>query len=250
MTVDSTPNPTTLSENKPEEKQAPQPPADGVVHYTDGYSYEVPRPFLTLQQASAILGKSLRSIERSLLGRWGNKLPDGWLARKLRTENGDEWRILPPPGFRVKLATSAPADEDDTEYDTEQFSEKFDQAMNNNNNEPSSASKRQVRRHERHSLEQPTIVIDRSEEVEHLLRDLVAAQRALAEERRMHLEDLRMISQLQSSMRLLEVNAAEQNKAKSELETAKQELIELREKYNRELNTPWWRKMFQSQQTT
>jgi uncharacterized membrane-anchored protein YhcB (DUF1043 family) len=61
------------------------------------------------------------------------------------------------------------------------------------------------------------------------------------------MEDLRMIHQLQSSMRLLETNANEQAKLKLELEAAKVELNDLKDKYNRELNTPWWRRMFRPQ---
>lgn len=259
MTVDSTISETTVPAStemlaKPPESEV----NEGIAQYTDGYSYEVPRPFLTLQQAAAIMGKSLRSIERSLLGRWGNKLPEGWVARKMRTSNGDEWRILPPPGFRVKLATNGSNSTDGrngtgtngsanshtprTEYDTEENYE-----MTQYNNSEYAARKRPSWKPDRHSLEQPTIVIDRSEEVEHLLRDLVTAQRALAEERRLHMEDLRMITQLQSSMRLLESNVAEQTKVKSELEAAKQELTILKDKYTKEISTPWWRRMFKGQ---
>jgi hypothetical protein len=223
---------------------------DGITQYTDGHSYEVPRPFLTLQQAAAILGKSIRSIERSLSGRWGAKLPDGWVGRKLRTERGEEWRILPPPGFRVKLSgapslTNGGADGDSTEYDTV-VTESFEMTQTNHSESfaptRQSTSNKQVR--SRHTLEQPTIVIDRSEEVEHLLRELVVTQKALSEERRIHLDDLRTIHQLQSSMRLLEVNAHEQSKLKQELDAAKAELDLWKEKFEREANTPWWRKMF------
>lgn len=235
MTVDSTPP------ASPAPTSTPEP--GGITQYTDGYAYEVPRPFLTLQQAAAILGKSLRTLERSVSGRWGNKLPEGWLARKLRTEHGDEWRILPPPGFRVKMSAPSSATERATEYDTEPYNnENFDIGSTNLPEPP--ARRRQQWRPERHTLDHPAIVIDRTEEVESLLRDLVAAQRALAEERRLHLEDLRVISQLQSSMRLLETNSIEQSKLKTELEAAKLELNDLRDKYNEQLNLPWWRRLF------
>jgi len=250
MTVDSSSTETIkqMTEAALEAKKA-EAGGQGLVQYTDGYAYEVPRPFLTLQQAAGILGKSLRSLERSLLGRWGNKLPEGWVARKLRTENGDEWRILPPPGFRVKL--SSPGTSDDTEYDTEAMALNNEDSSIIGDSSPSlPARKRQQWKPERHTMDHPTIVIDRSEEVEYLLRDLVTAQRALAEERRLHMEDLRMISQLQSSMRLLETNQAEQSRVKWEVDAAKQELSELKDKYNQELSTPWWRKLFQSGRAT
>jgi hypothetical protein len=218
------------------------PPNEGITQYTDGYAYEVPRPFLTLQQAAAILGKSIRTIERSLVGRWGAKLPEGWVARKMKTERGDEWRILPPPGFRVKLNGNHGGTQAATEYDTETLTENYDMTPTTTTTKPQRPWKP-----ERHSIEQPAIVIDRTEEVEHLLRQLVETQRALSEERRVHMEDLRMIHQLQSSMRLLETNANEQAKLKLELEAAKVELNDLKDKYNRELNTPWWRRMFRPQ---
>lgn len=214
--------------------------SEGITQYTDGHSYEVPRPFLTLQQAAAILGKSIRTIERSLSGRWGAKLPDGWLARKLRTERGEEWRILPPPGFRVKM-TSPPAISDDggedggsTTYDTNKT-----EPFVTENFEPAVRPKQRPR----HTVEQPAIVIDRSEEVEHLLRELVVTQKALSEERRIHLEDLRTIHQLQSSMRLLEVSSNEQARVKQELDAAKAELIEWKQKFEAEANKSWWRRM-------
>src|SRR5262245_33800277 len=65
-------------------------------------TFDIPRPMLTIQQAASFLGKSVRALETSLLGRWGNKLPDGWSSRKIKTDRGDEWRIIPPPGFRVR----------------------------------------------------------------------------------------------------------------------------------------------------
>ena len=214
---------------------------NGPTQYTDGYSYEVPRPFLTVQQAAAVLGKSMRSIERSLLGRWGNKLPEGWVARKIRTENGDEWRILPPQGFRVKLGTPG------TEFDTTAGEPDMFDHRNNSHNPQDQARRRQQWLPERHSIDQPAIVIERTEEVEYLLRELVAAQKALSEERRLHLDDMRMINQMQTSMRLLEVNAVEQSKVKAELDAHKRELIEYKEKYNRLLSSPWWKRIFKRQ---
>ena len=106
------------------------------------------------------------------------------------------------------------------------------------------SKRKQAWRPQHHTIDQPTIVIDRSEEVEHLLRELVVVQQALSEERRLHLEDVRLLSQMQGSMRLLEVNAAEQARAKSELEAAKQELHKVKEQYNRLVSMPWWKKLF------
>jgi hypothetical protein len=252
-----------------------------VQNYTDGYAYEVPRPFLTLHQAAGILGMTLRSLERSIRGRWGSKLPDGWLARKMKTSQGDEWRILPPPGFRVKMQAATEYDTiDETETElVDDYSIKavaefagadtgsaaqtpsaapnggaaaptglFNSAANLFNKRPSSSAPaqrpRQPWRPDRHSLDQPTIVIDRTEEVEHLLRELVTTKGALAEERRVHLEDVRMITQLQSSMRLLEVNAADQAKLKSELEQTRQELMQWQQKYVELSSRPWWQRVF------
>jgi hypothetical protein len=234
-----------------------------IQNYTDGYAYEVPRPFLTLAQAAQVLGMTLRSIERSVQGRWGStKLPDGWVARRMKTAGGDEWRILPPPGFRVKLSAPAPGTEYDTTPDLDS-GERFNSmqastaagtsATGGQSSAPgydplafySPARRKQtIWRPERHTIDQPTIVIDRTEEVEHLLRELLATKSALAEERRLHMEDLRMITQLQSSMRLLEVNHAEQQKTRAELEAAKQELNDWKQKYHRLINTPWWRRLF------
>jgi hypothetical protein len=228
-----------------------------ITQYTDGSAYEVPRPFLTLNQAAAILGKSLRSLERSLLGRWGNKLPEGWVARKIRTERGEEWRILPPPGFRVKFTQSS-----STEYDTTPSVDAepvdFDPSeisgmtgsypqFSPSGHSSTPAVRRKLWRPDRHTLEQPSIVIDRTEEVEYLLRELVTTQKALSEERRLHMDDLRMIHQLQGSMRLLEANTNEQARAKSELEATKQELQALKEQYNRMVKMPWWRRLFSAQ---
>lgn len=223
----------------------------GINNYTDGFTYEVPRPFLSLQQAAAVLGKSLRSLERSLIGRWGNKLPEGWSARRMKTDKGDEWRILPPPGFRLRQVMPASSDDADTGYGAEDF-ERIEgipfvmepsQAMNK-----PQQRKQQPWRPDRHTMDQPTIVIDRTEEVEHLLRDLVSCQRALAEERRLHMEDLRMITQLQGSMRLLEAGVSEQQRVKAELEAAKQELNMLKDQYNQIISAPWWKRLFKGGQ--
>ena len=244
------------SGNGTERNEAP------VQNYTDGYSYEVPRPFLTFTQAAQLLGMTLRSLERSVMGKWGNKLPDGWAARKMKTQAGDEWRILPPPGFRVKMNAAPSATDGDTTYESELMEEQplpppaeparvAEQQPRPASDPLSYYNKRRQQnqnwRPERHTLDTPTIVIDRTEEVEHLLRELLSAKSALAEERRLHMEDLRMITQMQGSMRLLEVNAADQARTRQELDSAKQELNDWKEKYNQLMSRPWWRRLFGKQ---
>ncbi|MBX9690028.1 MAG: hypothetical protein K2X27_25175 [Candidatus Obscuribacterales bacterium] len=198
-------------------------------------SVDIPRPLLTMQQAAAFLGKSVRALERSLMGRWGNKLPDGWSAKKIETANGQEWRILPPPGFRVRSRTSSESVQEHFEDKLETNFDYFSEAVPNN--------KRQLYRPE-HSIDQPTIVIDRSQEVENLLRELLVTQKALSEERRLHMEDLRIVAQLQGSMRLLESSANENSRTKSELTQTQKELDDLKREYNLVLNLPWWKRLF------
>ncbi len=201
-------------------------------------SYDIPRPALNLNQAAQILGKSLRSLERSLVGKWGNKLPNGWSAKKVTGDSGQqEWRIIPPPGFRLRQVAQESdgaavyADEETTE---ESFTV---EAIKN-------IRRRLPFRPENNSIEHPSIVIDRSEEVERLLRELVVTQKALSEERRLRMEDLRLMTQMQSSMRLLEVNAQETGKLKEELNFAKQEFQAIKQQYLAIINAPWWKRLF------
>lgn len=199
--------------------------------------YDIPRPALNLQQAAAILGKSLRSLERSIIGRWGNKLPDGWSAKKISTGSGQEWRIIPPPGFRLRQVNSqadGAAIYEEAEIDDTYVG----------SGEGARAKRRLPWRPENQSLESPAIVIDRGEEVEHLLRELVQAQKQLADERRLRMEDLRLITQMQGSMRLLELNANETQKLKEELTYAKSEFKILKDEYMAILNAPWWKRLF------
>ncbi len=223
--------------------ELPAPPEEA----QEAVFYDVPRPFLTLKQAGQVLGKSIRALERSISGRWGNKLPDGWQARKLQTSSGDEWRIIPPPGFRVRQVAAA-----GTAFDTAQQPSEHAAAGNAeettqrfySSSFESTTRRKLPWRTSQNGFEQPTIVIDRSDEVEHLLRELCSTQKALSEERRLHLEDMRMIAQLQGSMRLLETNANENRRVKDELDKAKQELQELKDNYNRLLNLSWWQRLF------
>lgn len=191
---------------------------------------------LSISQAASILGKSIRALERSLLGRWGNKLPEGWSAKKVRTEKGEEWRITPPAGFRLKSGAYAPQ-ENQSNFEMPDLGEFLRSNLSDSN------SKRYPSRID-HGFDQPTIVIDRSEEVEHLLRELLSTQKTLSEERRLHMEDLRIMTQLQGSMRLLETNANENARAKSDLELTRKELEELKREYNLVLNMPWWKRIF------
>ncbi len=213
----------------------------------DTQTFDIPRPVLTIQQAAAFLGRSVRALERSLLGRWGNKLPEGWSAKKVKTAGGDEWRILPPPGFRVRSHAAVREEGQPHAYyhaETSQPQPHSYQSQSSSSQWDFLASKKSLFKAESHSIEHPTIVIDRSEEVEHLLRELLSVQKTLAEERRLHMEDLRIVAQLQGSMRLLETSASENSRAKSELESAKRELDQMKEEYNRMLSLPWWKRLF------
>lgn len=199
-------------------------------------SFDIPRPLLTIQQAAAFLGKSVRALERSLMGRWGNKLPEGWNAKKIRTDNGEEWRIMPPPGFRIRSHHTG-------ESSGSSSTEAENTRIYSSHQESGLPAGRRMYLSE-HSLEQPTIVIDRSEEVENLLRELLSTQKALSEERRLHMEDLRIVAQLQGSMRLLETNAAENSRARQDLADTRRELEGLKQEYNQLLNLPWWKRLF------
>ncbi len=202
---------------------------------SDSDTFDMYRPQLTMQQAATLLGKSVRALERSLSGRWGNKLPEGWSARKVKTEHGEEWRIIPPAGFKVR------SNRQETEKAIQEILS-FDPTKSPSSNPlemidfSPAVSKR--------GQETPTIVIDRSEDVELLLRELLSVQKALSEERRLHMEDLRTVAQLQSSMRLIECNAAENSNAKAQLLTTQQELENLRLEYDRIASLPWWKRLF------
>jgi hypothetical protein len=199
-----------------------------------------PRPALTLTEAAAVMGKSVRALERSLIGKWGNKLPDGWQARRIRSNGKEEWRIIPPVGFNIKYKGEKPNNGDQTtKIDLFNGADwnKFGIAL-------TSSAQALVRRYDESKLDRHTIVIDRTDDVEQLLKELAGAQKELAEERRLHIEDLRIMNQLQSSMRLIETNANETGKLKSELIDAQKELVEIRKHYEEYLSLPWWKKIF------
>lgn len=204
-------------------------------------SFDIPRPFLTLAQAARLLGKSLRALERSVLGKWGNKLPDGWRARKIPTEKGFEWRIIPPPGFRLRQVSAPDSDGRDGHLSEQEIPGPVAT--------PSASEYAGDRRRPSwpaglQSVDRPSIIIDRSEEVEYLLRELIQAQKQLSEERRLRLEDLRLITQMQGSLRLLETRASETTQLKGDLTVAQQELRLLRQNYTELLSLPWWKRLF------
>ncbi len=313
--------------------------------YENGYSdwsYETPRPWLSIDEAASVLGRSSRAVERSILGRWGNRLPEGWSARLVKIDGADQdqWRVIPPPGFRLRAnrktetvttemesetskstqepeaqaqtdsepqakaetrvkeggdsqettsrdltdrknrtqsettgrteSTSAaspakgkashkPKEEDEMSYKTsrdESFSfgplEKLFQSASRIA-QKELASFVNSGRKERHELYKPdmeatTIVIDRSDEVEKLLRELADCQRELAQERRARMEDMRLINEMQSSMRLLEVNARETRQIKEDLIDAQTALLEHRKQYQEFLKLPWWKRLFHKKQ--
>ncbi len=253
------------------------------------YPYEVPRPALTLDEASYVLGKSIRAIERSIQGKWGNRLPEGWQARKMKIDGESEWRIIPPAGFRIRhtvsntVGTKSNISEPEA-VESSQYDSRIDEATDcepleeNGTTESStavattgdksgglklpgfnfslegflnSASNKAKTELVRASngvndldMDHPTIVIDRSDDVERLLRELANTQKELAEERRQRMDDLRTLSQMQSSMRLLEDHASQTSILKEELVETREALKLHKEQYQAYLKLPWWKKIF------
>ena len=251
------------------------------------YPYDVPRPALTLDEASYILGKSIRAIERSIQGKWGNRLPEGWQARKMKIDGESEWRIIPPAGFRIRHTVSkSRADLANSEYESSGTTNGtstilaevedaiavdespetaksnddskgnglklpgFSVAIENFITSASQKAKNEIARATSLSQEadldmgHPTIVIDRSDDVERLLRELANTRKELAEERRLHMDDLRLLNQMQTSMRLLEDHASQTTCLKDELIQAREALKLHKEQYESYLKLPWWRKLF------
>ncbi|CAN5343095.1 hypothetical protein BH10CYA1_BH10CYA1_16460 [soil metagenome] len=180
---------------------------------------------LNLKDAAFALGKSMRALERSLSGKWGNKLPDGWSAQKIIVENDEEWQITPPLGFNLDglVEHNRPSENKIVETNREQPLSSTRQILSK------AASKL--------AFAKPMMEL-------HLLRELAATHKELSEERRAHLVDLRLLSELQSSMRLLQVNAVETATLKSELLEAQKDLIALKNQYQGVLNLPWWKRIF------
>lgn len=283
--------------------------------YSD-WSYETPRPWLTIKEAASMLGRSPKAVERSIAGRWGNHLPEGWTARKVRIDGSTEWRVIPPVGFRIKhsrrsetqetivqeeipeqeiLEQDIPEQEivptksdlqselENLKKEKEDLTRKSAQASkpanatssvsSSNTSTPFSfgfdslekivQSAAQMAQKELASFmagperttsvnlpavtrqsEPTTIVIDRSDEVEKLLRELADVQRELALERKAHLEDMRLINEMQSSMRLLEDNARETRELKDDLLMAQTALLAHKKQYQEFLELPWWKRLF------
>lgn len=237
--------------------------------------YDVPRPALTIDEAAAILGKSIRAIERGISGKWGNRLPEGWKARKMKIDGQDEWRIIPPPNFRVRHSkVRAPRTEDMTSKSSQKLESSsappasprttvvrtedspglldndslFGFSFNNLLQTAGKRAKTELAKAAEYAIdttmEYPTIVIDRSDDVELLLRELAEARKELSEERRMHLEDLRVMAEMQSSMRLLEMKSSQTATLKEELLEVTRTMQEHRRQYQEFLALPWWKKIF------
>lgn len=238
--------------------------------------YDVPRPALSIDEAAAILGKSIRAVERGITGKWGNRLPEGWKARKMKIDGQDEWRIIPPPNFRVRHSkVGTPRTEEMTRKTLEKPAQTAAPAASSSRtavarNEESpglldndslfgfsfndllhSAGKRAKTELAKaadfaieSTMEYPTIVIDRSDDVELLLRELAEARKELNEERKMHLEDLRIMAEMQGSMRLLEVKSSQTATLKEELLEVTRTMQEHRRQYQEFLALPWWKRLF------
>lgn len=250
--------------------------------------YDVPRPALTIDEAATILGKSIRAVERSISGKWGNHLPEGWKARKMKIDGEHEWRIIPPPSFRIRNSktrtqemTSSSVNnavpqgavqkvKDEVTRLREEAAKLREEAtrsresrspdlgeglfgftLNSLIQTAGKKAKNELVRAAEYAFdnspertEHPTIVIDRSDDVEKLLRELADTQRELSEQRRLHLEDLRMLAELQGSMRLLEMNASQTSTLKEDLHAATTALREHKRQYQEFLALPWWKRLF------
>jgi len=261
-----------------EEKQAEQPidfdpiEAEEQSHDTDDeededemirvYPYDVPRPALTIEEASSILGKSVRSIERSIEGKWGNRLPEGWKARRMKIDGEAQWRIIPPPGFRVRHSSSAsarkpvekpiekpspePVRVSDESGEHEFFGFSLERLITTASIKARNELVRAAGGAVEDNQDHPTIVIDRSDDVERLLRELADTQKELAEERRLHMEDMRLLAKMQDSMRLLEDQASTTAMLKDELKGATLALAEHKKQYQEFLALPWWKRIFKT----
>lgn len=178
---------------------------------------------LSIKEAALILGKSIRALERSLSGKWGNKLPDGWTSSKKIVDGEEEWQIFPPPGFR------------------------YEHLLVDVLRKEAAHQAEQIERINTDDLLRPIrALVDRphQNEMTNLLRELANAQRELAEERKSHMQDMRTLLELQGSMRLLESNTSETAKLKAELLEAQKDLIGLRDQYREFLSLPWWKRIF------
>jgi hypothetical protein len=179
---------------------------------------------LDLKDAAYVLGKSMRALERSLSGKWGNKLPDGWSAKKAIVNENEEWQIMPPVGFNLDGLV--------------EHKRNYAQRTGENGREQAFWPSRQL-------ITKAATKLAFGKPIElHLLRELAATHKELSEERRAHLDDLRLLAELQSSMRLLEINAADTANLKADLLEAQKDLISLKNQYQLVLNMPWWKRIF------
>jgi hypothetical protein len=205
---------------------------------------ELARPALTIKEASSLLGRSVRALERSILGRWGNKLPEGWIAKKIRIDGNDEWRVIPPDSFKVRHRSKDEETAREIEGD-DLIPNLLEEALNLAL--PTAKPKEAfVLKPSEDGLENQTIIIDRSEEVEQLLKELVKVHKALADETRQHVEDLRMLNEMTNSMRLLETNQHNNQILKDELINAQRDLVAFKQQYEAYLALPWWKRLFRS----
>jgi hypothetical protein len=186
---------------------------------------------LDVKTAAVLLGKSIRAVNRSLSGKWGNKLPDGWHARKIVLNGQDEWQITPSPDVtkeqikdalqRVKKAEDHAA---------------FEEFLGNWMVEPPAPAPL--------AKAQPLVVAKEETELEHLLREVATAHKALAEERQKHMEDLRTLFELQNSMRLIEMNSNDTARLKEDLVEAQRDMLAIKNQYQQFLSLPWWKRLF------
>lgn len=212
---------------------------------------ELLTPALTIEEAARILGKSPRALERSILGKWGNKLPDGWVAKRITIDGQEEWRVIPPPTFKVRQRSHDESPESRlTSAAADVLAELLPESLQDLlpglpfNLDKLAQSNRSACKTTVSELGETTIIIDRSDEVERLLREVVTVHKALAEETRQHIEDLRLLAEMNRSVRLLETNASEASKLRSELEEAQRELIGFKKQYQEFLSLPWWKRIF------
>lgn len=190
----------------------------------DGTEKDNPAVELSVEEAAAVLGKSVKAMERSLLGRWGNRLPEGWSASKIKTGSGHEWRLRPPAGFQWR-------------------------SLANNNKQDHQAEglawvplagNRALIKYEEADFNQ-SLVVERGQEG--LLKELLAAHRSLAEERKSHLDDLQRLSDVQSQLLLIEADRAEKEKVKMQLAAAEAEAARIKNEYEAFLQAPWWKRL-------
>ncbi len=205
---------------------------------------ELARPALTIKEASTLLGRSVRALERSILGRWGNKLPEGWIAKKISIDGNQEWRVIPPDSFKVRHRAKDEESDRDIEGD-DLIPNLLEEALNLALPSPK-PKEGFVIKHSEDGLDNSTIIIDRSEEVEQLLKELVKVHKALADETRQHVEDLRMLNEMTNSMRLLETNQHNTQLLKDEVINAQRELVSFKHQYEAYLSLPWWKRLFRS----